>query len=283
VPDSIAKKVDLLYISDGNAEVTVYTYWQKTLVNTLTGFTQPEGECSDARGDVFITDAGAQRVFEYAHAGKEPIATLDDAPYAPYACSVNPATGALAVANEAGSSSRGNLAVYAHASGTPKLYTDSTIKDFQACAYDGSGNLLASNGQADGRDSYFAWLPKNGSKLVNVNLPGPQSSWTWQDVNGIQWDGRYWVVDAYYLYRVSVADGQGYYVGETQLQTFSGLPGPVWIYNIHPKEQGTQVVGPYEGGIDYWNYPSGGDAIAEISKGIDKPVAETVSLGKIHE
>jgi hypothetical protein len=287
VPGSIAKKVDLLYISDGNGEVTVYTYWQKTLVNTLTDFTKPEGECVDDRGDVFITDAGAQRVVEYAHAGIKPIATLDDAPFAPYACSVNAASGALAVANEAGSSTRGNIAVYAQASGTPKLYTDSTIKDFQGCAYDGSGNLLASNGQADGPDSYFAWLPKSGSKLIDVKLPGPQSSWTWENVNGIQWDGRYWVIDYYNLYRISVANGQGYYVGQTDLQDFDGQPGPFWIYNIHRKSQGTQVVGAYNefssSSVVYWNYPSGGDGIAEISKGIDKPVAVTVSLGKIHE
>ena len=287
VPDSIAKKVDLLYISDGNAEVTVYTYWQKSLVNTLFGFTQPEGECADARGDVFITDSGAEQIVEYAHAGKKPIAKLDDAPYAPYACSINPTNGALAVANEAGASNRGNIAVYAHASGTPTLYTNSTITDFQACAYDGSGDLLASNGQADGRYSYFAYLAGNGSKLVDVNLPGPRSSWAWEDIDGIQWDGRYWVIDDYELYRVSVANGQGYYVGATDLEDEGGQPGPFWIYNIHPKKQGTQVVGVYDdfgsSSVEYWNYPAGGDAIAEISKGIDEPVAVTVSLGKIHE
>lgn len=287
VPDSIAKKVDLLYISDGNGQVTVYTYWQKTLVAQLTGFTKPEGECSDTAGNVFITDAGAHDILEYAHDGKQPMATLADGSYAPYGCSINPVTGALAVANEAGNSKNGNLAIYAHASGTPKFYTDTNIKNFQACAYDAAGNLLASDGEADGRYSYFAWLPKNGAKLVDVNLPGPLSSWTWEAVNGIQWDGRYWVIDSYSLYRVSIANGQGYYVGETGLQDFGGQPGPFWIYNIHPKKQGTQVVGPYDefssSYVDYWNYPAGADAIASITKGIDAPVGVTVSLGKIHE
>jgi hypothetical protein len=35
--------------------------------------------------------------------------------------------------------------------------------------------------------------------------------------------------------------------------------------------------------VEYWNYPAGGDAVASLSQGLDKPVAVTVSLGKIHE
>jgi hypothetical protein len=285
-PDTLAKKVDLLYISDGNGEVTVYTYWQKTLVRELSGFTQPMGECVDKNNNVFITDYGAKEIVEYAHAGKKPIATIDDAPYAPYACSVDFTTGALAVANEAGGSGRGNVAVYAGASGTPKIYTDKKITNFQALGYDASGNLLASSGQAT-RLASFAWLPKNGAKLVDVTLPGPYNGFDWEGTDGVQWDGRYFVVDDYNLYRVSVISGQGYYIGQTQVQNGGGQGGPFWIYNIHPKKQGTQVVGPYGdfsyGDVEYWDYPNGGDPIAEISHGIDKPTAVTVSLGTIHE
>ncbi len=56
--------------------------------------------------------------------------------------------------------SHGNIAVYARATGTPKLYTDSAIKDFTMCAYHGTGNLLASNGETDGRgaDSTHSFL-----------------------------------------------------------------------------------------------------------------------------
>jgi hypothetical protein len=285
--DSIAKKVDLLYISDGNGEVTVYTYWQKSLVGELTGFTQPMGECVDKASDVFITDYGAQKVIEYAHAGKKPIATIDDSPYTPYACSVDLATGTLAVANEAGGSTQGNIAVYANVKATPKLYTDKKIPDFQACAYDNSGNLLVSNGQAGSRYANFAWLPKGGSKLLDVTLPGPEKPWSWDGVDGIQWDGRYFVIDAYSLYRETVSTGQGYYIGDTYFQIGGGQAGPFWIYNIHPNKQGTQVVGVYSDFsypyVEYWNYPAGGDAVASISKGLEKPVAVTVSLGKIHE
>lgn len=285
-PDTLAKKVDLLYISDGNGEVTVYTYWQKTLVRELAGFTQPMGECVDKNNDVFIADYGAKQIVEYAHAGKQPIARIDDSPYAPYACSVDFATGALAVANEAGESSQGNVAIYAGATGMPKIYTDKKIVNFQALSYDESGNLLASSGQAT-RTPSFAWLPKNGAKLVDVTLPGPYQGFGWEGTDGIQWDGRYFVIDDYNIYRVSVISGQGYYVGQTQEQIGGGQAGPFWIYNIHPNKQGTEVVGPYDefssSEVKYWDYPSGGDSIAEISHGIDKPTAVTVSLGTIHE
>jgi hypothetical protein len=283
--DIAAKKVDLLYISDGNGDVTVYTYWQKTLVGQLTGFAEPKGECVDERGDVFITDNAAKRVVEYAHAGKKPIQVLDDSPYAPYACSVDLATGTLAVANEAGSSSQGNVAIYAHASGTPKLYADKEITDFQACAYDSEGNLLVSGSPPRSYTS-FAWLPKHGGRLVNVSMPGPVGSWTWESVTGLQWDGRYFVIDDYELYRVSVIEAQAYYEGQTDLYELDAY-GPFWIYNDKPnKRQGTQVVGAYNGsssgGVYYWNYPAGGDAVGYIS-GITQPFAVTVSLGKIHE
>ena len=285
--DSIAKKVDLLYISDGNGEVTVYTYWQKSLVGQLTGFMQPLGECVDKANDVFITDYAARKIVEYAHAGKKPIAKIDDSPFAPYACSVDLATGSLAVANEAGGSTQGNIAVYANVKATPKLYTDKNIPDLQACAYDNGGNLLVSNGQAGSNYANFAWLPKGGSKLLDLTLPGPQPSWTWEGVDGIQWDGRYFVIDDYALYRESVSNGQGYYIGATYFEIGGGQAGPFGIYNIHPNKQGTQVVGVYDDFsypyVYYWNYPAGGDSVASISKGLNEPVSVTVSLGKIHE
>lgn len=286
--DISAKKVDLLYISESNGQVTVYTYWQKTLVGQLTGFGRPMGECVDRHNDVFITDSSAQRIVEYAHAGKTPLKTIDDAPYAPYACSVDLATGTLAVANEAGNGTTGNIAVYVNATAKPALYSDPSIPNFEDCAYDNQGNLLASNGQAGSRISSFAWLPKDGKKLIPVAFPGPRSSWTWEDITGIQWDGRYWVLDDYGLYRVAMNNGQGYYVGETSFQgDYAGTLGPFWIYSVSPKKQGTQAVGVYDSDeyadVQYWNYPAGGEAVASISYNLSGPVAVTVSLGKIHE
>jgi len=278
-----AKKLDLLYISEADGEVTVYTYWQRTLVGELTDFYQPQGECVDKAGNVYVTDSFERRIVEYAHAGTKPLRTIDDSPYAPYGCSVAASTGDLAVANEAGGASKGNIAIYPGASGTPTYYTDKNIPNFRDCAYNSGGDLLASNDQQGSDVSSFAWFPTGGGRLINVTLPGPSPSWTWKDVTGIQWDGKYWVIDDYQPYRVSVIDGQGYYIGFTPIEASGGTAGPFWIYNDDPTEQGTQVVGvfsePSRDYVYYWDYPSGGAPIAEIGKDISlQPVALTVSL-----
>ena len=286
--DLKAKNLDLLYIANADGTVIVYTYWQKTLVGQLTGFNSPQGECVDKNNNVYITDAGNEDIVEYAHAGKKPLRTIDDSPYVPVACAVDVTTGNLAVANESGGSSgEGNVAVYANASGTPTIYTNSSIQSFKACVYDNRGNLLATNGQSNSsRYSYFAWLPKGGKQLTNITVPGPGKSWVWEDVQGLQWDGRYYVIDFYGLYRIAIRSGEAYFIGSTSINE-TDVWGPYWIYSSNPKKQGTQFVGASHNtnypAIEYFNYPAGGDAIAYISKDISSPTGLTVSLAKIHQ
>ncbi|HEY6484787.1 MAG TPA: hypothetical protein VIX83_00190 [Candidatus Cybelea sp.] len=283
--DVSAKKLDLLYISDASSEVTVYTYWQKSLVGQLTGFVKPRGECVDAAGNVYITDAGADAIVEYAHAAKKPLRTIDESPLRPNACAFDRTTGDLAVANTSeGSKGAGNVAIYARGSGEPAFYSDRTVGNFTALAYDNRGDLLTTNGASGNQTSKFAWLPKNGSKLIDLRIPGPSPSSEWKGVAGIQWDGQYFVLDGGALFQISLLNGVAYYVGETQLDEFGGYPGSAWIYNANPKKQGTQVVIPYgNGGVSYFNYPAGGDAIASLYKGLSNPVGVTVSLAKNHE
>jgi len=74
-----AKKYNLLYLSSrGTEDVYVYTYPGGTLEGTLTGFATPQGECVDKVGDVFITDTSVAKIYEYAHGGPSPKATLSD-------------------------------------------------------------------------------------------------------------------------------------------------------------------------------------------------------------
>jgi hypothetical protein len=75
--EASAKSGQLLYISDYTASnVTVYRYPAGALVGTLTGFDAPQGECVDSSGNVWITNSGTSQLFEYAHGGTSPIATL---------------------------------------------------------------------------------------------------------------------------------------------------------------------------------------------------------------
>ena len=179
------------------------------------------GECVDASGNIYIADAGADAVVEYAHGGPKAIRTFDDSPDTPYTCAVDPTTGYLAVANN------DNIAIWPKGgSGQPMRYTDSALGSFNGCAYDSAGNLRTTNGT---NPSAFAWLP-HGGRLVPVTMPGPKSGWQWYNVAGIQWDGRYFVLDfESAAYRVSVLHGLAYYVSDTQLGSY-GAYGPYAIY-----------------------------------------------------
>src|SRR5580692_1267669 len=90
---------NLIYVSNSDGLVNVYHYWQRTLVGVLTDFKQPMGMCVDNEQNVYITDYGAETIVEYPHGGTTPIQTINDAPYGPYNCSVDPTTGDLAIAN----------------------------------------------------------------------------------------------------------------------------------------------------------------------------------------
>jgi hypothetical protein len=87
---------DLLYITGGTNEVYVFSYPDGKLVQTLTGLQNPNGECVDPSGDIYITQSTGD-IVEYAHGGGSPINTFYAA-YATYGCAVDPTTGNLAAA-----------------------------------------------------------------------------------------------------------------------------------------------------------------------------------------
>jgi hypothetical protein len=279
---------DLLYASNANGIVNVYRYWQQTLVGELTDFTQPKGECTDANSDVYITDYGADAVVEYAHGGNAPLRTIDTTPYKPYACAIDPKTGDLAVANYSNASyySDGNVAVYAHAKGKPAYYSSSDLQHPNGLGYDNYGDLLVTGFMLYGSSSYtytyFGYLPAKSKTFKVMDLPPPESS-GWPYVDGIAWDGKYWVVDAYgtlYQYSINI---KAELVGTVELNG-RGSDGPVAFYYPNPKKQATQVVTTYgsenSSEVDYYDYPAGGSPIHEITHGLDKPFGVAISVRK---
>lgn len=282
-----ASAAALLYVSNADSEVTVYTYPGGTLQTVLTGFEKPMGLCTDKAGDVYITDATAQTIVEYAHGGTTPIQTLDDAPDDPYACSVDPKSGALAVADNNGYYEEGDIAIWAHATGTPTRYTDPALYQATGCVYDSRGNLLASGvPQGSSYAAHFAWMPHGSAKFTNLIVPGPYTDRGFYAV-GIGWDGQYFTIDDYSVYRILVTHGLAYYAGRVSL-TYpegSGEGGPFAFYYQHGKA--TAVVAgissdeqSYGQGVAIWNYPAGGDATATITHGLDKPFGVAISVAK---
>ena len=180
-----AKNEDLLYLSGFNPDVFVYSYPEGKHVGTLTGFGVALYECADKGGDVFIPNfqSANQGIYEYVHGGSQPINFLPLT--AAFACSVDPTTGNLAVIQDGDS-----VYVYAHAQGTPTVYTDSDFYYTSGIAFDGSGNLFISGEYRPSKGGFaLVELPQGSSAFEQISFSS--SSGGNSSFEPIFWDGQY--------------------------------------------------------------------------------------------
>lgn len=263
---------ELLFVSDTiTSEVYVYSYPQGKLAYTLSGFTDPAGECAASNGDVFITNTGANNILEFAPNSQYPLEELKDPGYFPVGCSVDPATGNLAVTNFSPSSSTlGDVVIYKHAKGRPTgHYTDPNLAQPSLCGYDDAGNLFVDGQGASSGAFAFAELPKGGNKLKDITLD--------QQITfggGVQWDGKYVAVGDQSnntIYRFTISGRSGTKAGKTVLRGATQI-FQFWI-------QGSKVVGAdaYGGDVGRWQYPAGGRPVKVIG-GLYAPLGVTVSV-----
>jgi DNA-binding beta-propeller fold protein YncE len=132
----------LLYVSDlYNSVVDVYSVPSLKFVRKLSGFFEPQGECTNAAGDVWIADTGYEEIVEFAPGSTKPIATLPDALGYPASCAVNPIDGDLAVTNATGFSGNGSVLIFRNATGTPESFGNDLQVECLFAAYDDKGNL----------------------------------------------------------------------------------------------------------------------------------------------
>lgn len=229
-----ASSQDLVYISSSNANVYVYTYPQGKRVGTLTGFGGGlSGECVDATGDVFIPAAGnATRwgtIYEYAHGGSNPIATLND-PGVPDACSVDPATGNLAVANTYDPSnpynpSYGSIAVYTSAKGSAKSYYPTKYSPY-FCGYDDKENLYFSAFNPNIQGWQLIRLARQSNSFESIDLKTKLYANYQFFRPSVQWDGQHMTVTslpktrgALLVYRLVISGRKATVIGTTKLVT----------------------------------------------------------------
>jgi len=271
---------DLLYVSNSPASshnsawVTVYSYPRGKLVGILRGFALPGGECVDGRGNIFITDTDTGKIFEYAHGGNHPIATLQAPGPDALGCSVDPTTGNLAVSS-LGFGNNGAVGIYKGAKGSPKLYKNRAFQMYYFCGYDSSGNLFVDGQNGPSSAFEFAELAKGDTKLKSVTLnqsigfPG-----------GVQWDGKYVTVgdqNTSIVYQFSISGDIGTEVGSTTLSG-SDLGGVEQYFIV-----GNRLIAPNlcggkcTGDVLYFPYPSGGDATKTITKDVHYPSGLVVS------
>jgi hypothetical protein len=264
--DRSAKGSDLLYVSNvgdfENGSVYVYAYPQGHLVGTLTGFFQPFGECVDTAGDIYIVDypsesSGGSTIYEYAHGGTSPIATLND-PSAAFGCAVDPRSGNLAV-------SGAGVAVYKHASGNPIMHYWSESYFFY-CGYDSRGDLYLSAPNEQYLDQVvLVRLNKSGTfQSISIAATLLYSSGPFILYPSVQSVGTDLAMssaparpgDPLTVYRLHINGDQALIRGTTLLSTTKDVfGGQFWI-------QGGAIVGSNAGTGDWnvslWRYPLGG-------------------------
>jgi hypothetical protein len=269
----------LLYVSDaGTFDVLVYSYPSLKKVGTLTGFGRPQGECTDAAGDVWIANTIGQNVLEYAHGGTSAIADLLDPTGYPVGCAVDPASGDLAVTNIADLSGPGGVLVYRRARGTPKPYSSGAQPQCFFAAYDAKGNLFVS-GSTKGGSYRLTELRKGSSTLSLLTVDGGTIHYP----GTVAWDGSSLVLGdqqclgsaSSCLYQASFSGKTARITGSTQLGGACDV-AQAWISSKQVVGGDYEYCGSRRSSVDLWPYPAGGNPVKRVT-GIQTPVGATVS------
>jgi hypothetical protein len=282
---SDAGNQELLYVSDGTTnDVYAYAYPTLKLEGTLTGFNLPQGECTDANGNVWITNTNAATIVEYAHGGTSPIATLSDPGEYPVGCAVDPTTGNLAVTNIFASSGSqgGSVSIYQGAKGTPTQYADSEIHFYYSDGYDDDGNLFVDGKNTKTFEFNLIELPSGQSTFTNLSIGGGSIYYP----GGVRWNGSHLLVgDQEYrghydsgLYQLSVSGSTATIVKSIRLE------GTCDVVEFSQVVHGQVAAGDdnwcgYGKGmssVERWNYPAGGTARRAVA-GVSGPIGATLS------
>jgi hypothetical protein len=247
-----APQQDLIYAM-GPKATYILSYDDGSMIGSFEQTSGFVGLCSDSLGNVFRPDRGI--IFEYAHGGTKPIAQLPDQHYLPASCSVDGASGNLAVANLGTYPSTqlpGNIAIYRDASGEPTFYDTPQITTYYSCGFDAKGNLFI-GGRNSSTPYVFAELPKDSNTIRILNLNEPVTG-----SGNIQWDGKYLAVGARgadTIYRVSVSGSNATVVDTITLHGIRHQADDTfWL-------KGSTIItsaGPHSGSLGMWKYPRGG-------------------------
>ena len=187
VPAAKAARRQLLYVSDiSTDDVNVYLYASGTQIGALTGFNEPQGECVDNSGDVYITNTESSDIFEYAYGAASPKKTLVDPGQYPVGCSYDANTGELAVSNILSvGSGPGSVSLYAKAKGSPKIVASPSFKGVFFLGYDSKDNLFLDGFSPDDTFQYGE-IPKGRRAISLITVSGA----TIEFPGGVQWDGH---------------------------------------------------------------------------------------------
>ena len=277
-PKTVAKS-DLLYVSDRmSGNVRFFEYPDGTLAGTLHGLTRPEGLCTDEAGHGWVGTYGS--VFEYDHGGTSPILVLNGLKHAVSGCSVDTATGNLAVVTYGAAKSENGVFVFAGGRGKPTAYKNPSFTNYYSCSYDSYGNLYVS-GRLHRRvpNNLLAELPAGGNQLQTIKLKH-----TFGGQAAVQWDGKYLaVINSGWLYQFVIEGSIGKQVGSSMLADSEHVKQFV-IYSAPSTSHQRTLIAPLyaaNGEVLYWNYPNGGASTGKLPNNkFDYPYGVAMSVEK---
>lgn len=271
----------LIYVSDlGTFDVYVYRYPSLKAAGKLHGFRDPQGECADASGDVWIADTQSQRMVEYAHGGDKPIATLADPVGYPAGCAIDGAAGDLAVTNLYDFSGAGSVLVYDGARGTPKVYANPQLYYYYFGGYDRKGDLYVSGATASG-GYLLAVLPHGNSSMAVVKIGGGKlyfpGTVAWLGSTLVLGDQRCKGRKTSCFYELRVSGRSARITGTTPLRGSCDVV-EAWVDTAH-------IIGGDDAAycrksrsaVDVWPYPAGGDPRSSV-RGPRIPVGVALSV-----
>lgn len=286
------KQPSLLYIANrGTSDVSVYTYLDGgglLLVGKLTGFSIPAGMCTDGAGNIWILDSNTRRLYEYAHGGTKPIATIRQPSGFPYACSVDPTTGSLAVSSQhpnAKYQSYSVVDVYLKGWRTYTRYgTLHGFKDVYFLAYDNASNLYA-DGTPCWRDNCYYdrngppgiyELSKGGSEFKRLALLGA----TLYEPSAINWVKPILLLGDRNFQNQATSGAYKLFVSGLKATVVGTLPfnATQQAYGFS-RRAGRVIVPDFTGNVVRIYNVSDGTLYSQLTGGISSPFSAVVSQG----
>lgn len=277
----------IMFVTDyGSNVVDIYTMPNLALKGQLTGFSGPQGECSDKSGNIWITNTNTSQIFKYSRTGSL-LATLSDTGYFPVGCAVNKSNGDLAVSNlitTAGGN--GNVEVYAGGSGTPTPLTNSNQLEYFFPAYDTSGNLYV-----DGFSSTGSWIlsvcPAGSGSCSSMSVSGATPAFpgglNWDRVNNqlVVGDQECGGLLESCQYQTNVSGTIASIVGTTVLSNFDGTACDVDQGALAPFSKyfagGCITFGTSVSSAARWAYTAGGTPNHYNNSGLVEPIGAAIS------
>lgn len=287
ISPKVSGKSTVLFVSDtGTDDVYMYEVPSLKLVGTITGFQQPQGECSDAKGDVWITDANAQTIYEVSHQGRLEQKLADSKGY-PVGCAWN-TNGDLAVMNIFGTDgAHGEVLVYPHHSKRPITYVNTQQYYYDFGGYDASGNLFF-DGRSESGAFMLSELPSGAKSAQTIAInqrlyfPGMVQMST-ASGNLLVGDQECGGSSRACVYQMTISGSTATVAGTVKLESATGSAVCDLVQGVEANGRiagsDWEFCGYTKTSADLWPFPGGGKPSTENESTDTTPVGAALSTG----